>query len=360
MDIRAFFGHESNIKRNHQTDTSGNETTCSQSVCNKPKRVRKAGHYKCDYCSKVFARSDALASHLNRKRPCDPSHPHYSSSSLCKYCNVVSWEGKSSIQIIKHKTYCKKKYNGITFHDRQRKQFEKFQEVEMIQIKQELRNVQEREREQARMNEELRESIKKLRENQGNSTTIVANIQIDKLYANMIQVVGDRFASLFDTTGKLSAYPWTDKAEHLILLAMDQRTKSCKAKSVEELALRIGANALHACNFSSEISESGDMIRAQQHGTNKIVQSNIDEFANKFNRTSQASIGEIEFLMDCEEDLPKDLHVSENKAIASFQGIETSEKYVEATKQLLTEVLQKGKRYPSQELTQKISESGTA
>ena len=300
---------------------------------------------------------------MNRATPCCSSHPLYkvpSQTRTCVYCDRKDWGDKTKLQISKHITYCKKKYDGITFHDRQRKQFEKFQEVEMIQIKQELRDVKEREREQARMNEELRESIKKLRDNQGNSTTIVANIQIDKLYANMIQVVGDRFASLFDTTGKLSAYPWTDKAEHLILLAMDQRTKSCKAKSVEELALRIGANALHACNFSSEISESGDMIRAQQHGTNKIVQSNIDEFANKFNRTSQASIGEIEFLMDCEEDLPKDLQVSENKAIANFQGIETSEKYVEATKQLLTEVLQKGKRYPSHELTQKISESGTS
>lgn len=342
MDIREFFSyshHRYRCKKSErestiicQPDIATHEVTVNK---DKNNSSTDAKIHICKYCDKTFCRRDMLLRHQKRKTPCSTTHPLYSKdehTQVCMYCNKYTKANRSKEQFTKHQYYCKTKHNGLSHEQRTLQTFEKYQLAADTSLKNEV--------------QELRKEIKKLNEKTTTPTIINNNITIDNVYASMFQVVGDRFASCFDQTKPISAYPWTSDPKELILLAMDKRTKSCQANSVKELAIRIGANALHACKFSSEINESGTVIRTQKQGTNKIVTNNIDDFATRFNRTSQASIGEIEFLLDCEEPSFKNFELQKNKAITSFEGLDDSSEMIDATKQMLYQVICNGIRNP--------------
>lgn len=148
--------------------------------------------YKCKYCSKEFSRSDALASHIQKKRPCHPSHPNYVSTTHCEYCNRVAFEGKSKQQITKHRTYCKKFHDGTTYAERQKHELAKYEANElkrikkelqdMDQLKEELKRTKERLRILSVENQGLRNQVSILDKIQYPTTTIIANIEIDELF----------------------------------------------------------------------------------------------------------------------------------------------------------------------------------
>ena len=102
----------------------------------KPNKV-----HECQYCKKDCIRQDALKKHLNRKKPCHPSHPRYIKNELCKYCNKWCFENKTSQQIVDHRKYCKRRYKGITFHDREKERLQAYESNELKLLREEVTKV---------------------------------------------------------------------------------------------------------------------------------------------------------------------------------------------------------------------------
>ena len=140
---------------------------------------------------------------------------------------------------------------------------------------------------------------------------------------------------------------WSDDPNDLRLLAMDQRTKSYQAESVNEMVTRIAANALHAtdCTFHINTEESTITTIRAGEDPDKCHTCDLDEFVMKVNMTSQSSVNEIEFLGDCEdESIPKELTAKENKAIQQFEGM-SQQMFQNDCKHMFDEVVHNQKRY---------------
>lgn len=135
-----------NSKRDRNFDTSKNVVEIPQTP---KKRIRKIESHTCPYCKHVFTRSDTYQRHMKRITPCSETHPRYEEhhkkgeTRVCLYCNRDTWINKTSLQISKHITYCKKKYNGETYNDRLTKKMKEHESHEMTQMKQRLRRIEQ-------------------------------------------------------------------------------------------------------------------------------------------------------------------------------------------------------------------------
>ena len=93
----------------------------------------------CQYCKKDMKRPDALRRHLRRSIPCHESHPNF--EKICKYCNKYEYTGKTKAQSNDHRHYCKRRNNGETYHERERKRLEKYESKEIKQLREEVQQV---------------------------------------------------------------------------------------------------------------------------------------------------------------------------------------------------------------------------
>ena len=335
MDIRVFFGKGSKIAT---LSTGGNNV---DHTIQEKRLTSRNGLYICKYCGKNLNRSDSLKRHLNRAAPCHPSHPNYKTVTHCIYCNKWEYDGKTKSQIIVHKTYCKRVHNGVTYHDRERKRLEEFESKEIKLMREQIEMLKEENKQIKKKVEEPRSIIVQ---------QYIDQVNIDKVYANMVPMVSSRMQALFNSSKTAIKYfdAWADKREDLELLAKDQRTDSFQADTLSDLALRIGANALHAADLGYLVDqESGNITVTRDANGNRIEQTiSLEEFQMKVNRTSLNSIGEIDY-MDDFDDINPSLSKKENKAMKEFAELEGIDHTIltEKSEGMIENVLLKKKRY---------------
>lgn len=339
MDIRCFFQKSRRrIKQNHPGDESHRSiSTVEQKKY--PLKVLQYDVHICQYCGKDLKRQDGLKKHLARKKPCSPSHPKFVKNEMCKFCDNWCFENRTPQQIVDHRKYCKRRHKGVTFHDRERKRLEKFESKEIKLMRQQIEMLQEENKQ-----------IKKKVEEPRNIIVHIDQVNIDKVYANMVPMVSSRMQALFNSSKNAIKYfdAWVDKREDLELLAKDRRTDSFHADTLSELALRIGANALHAADLSYLVDQNSGNITVTRDANGKRIEQTIslEEFQMKVNRTSLNSIGEIDYMDDFDDIIPS-LSKKENNAMKEFAELEGIDHTIltEKSEGMIQNVLLKKKRY---------------
>ena len=123
-------------------DISNNEIdesiTSNVQIKQKKMKSKTSRQHICAYCLKDFKRADALKRHMNRSTPCHESHPNFCEIQKCPYCDKLFDDTKSKQYIIRHKSYCKKRHNGILFQVRQQEMIRKHQLSELKRLREQV------------------------------------------------------------------------------------------------------------------------------------------------------------------------------------------------------------------------------
>ena len=326
MDIREFFTK----KKARRTGNSPIEPSQRRLPKNGFMNGRVEGVHICQYCNRDMKRRDALQRHLQRSTPCHHTHPKF--ERLCKYCNKWEFIGKTKTQSNDHRHYCKTRHKGLTYHERERQRLQEFESNEIKLLRERI------------------EILSKKVEEPRNIIVHIDQVNIDKVYANMVPMVSSRMQALFNSSKNAIKYfdAWVDKREDLELLAKDRRTDSFQADTLSELALRIGANALHAADLSYLVDQNSGNITVTRDANGKRIEQTIslEEFQMKVNRTSLNSIGEIDYMDDFDDIIPS-LSKKENNAMKEFAELEGIDHTIltEKSEGMIQNVLLKKKRY---------------